>query len=76
MQEPNVGTDVVSRHSLEATDIQFYECWCKSAQGLDADRLPKLLIRLAVKGSLLDAYSHGNGRAERLLPHRGPHAPP
>ncbi len=27
MQEPDVGTAVVSRHSLEATNIQFYECW-------------------------------------------------
>jgi hypothetical protein len=27
MQEPDDGTDVVSHHSLEATNIQFYECW-------------------------------------------------
>jgi hypothetical protein len=27
MQELDVGTDVVSPHSLEATNIQFYECW-------------------------------------------------
>jgi hypothetical protein len=56
---------------------------CQSARGPDADRHAKLLIHLAVEGSLLDAYSHlipdeaieklcCEGRGDELFPYRYP----
>jgi hypothetical protein len=53
-----LGAKVVT--TIGTTDNVLFKPSCESAQGLDADRHVRLLIRFAVEGSLSGAYSHAS----------------
>ena len=60
---PQIKAVFPKQEPIERSSMNSWDSDCGSAQGLDADRHPKLLIHLAWEGSLFGAYSqHHHGR--------------